>query len=89
MKTIYIGNLPLSASEDNLRELFTPYGDVSTVTLIKDLETDQPRGFGFVEMPEEAADKAVEALDGVEYDGRTLRINEARNRGAAPPRRSW
>jgi RNA recognition motif-containing protein len=89
MKTIYVGNLPFSATEEQVRELFGAHGDVEKVSLITDRETGRPRGFGFVEMAAEAADKAIAALDGYEMDGRTLRINEARDRGARPPRRSW
>lgn len=89
MKTIYLGNLPTSASEEDVRNLFGQHGDVAKVSLITDRETGQPRGFGFVEMESEAAAKAIEALDGCEFGGRTLRVNEARDRGARPPRRSW
>ena len=89
MKTIYLGNLPLMASEDDVRELFGQHGDVASVSLINDRETGRPRGFGFVEMEPEAAMKAIEALDGTDFGGRALRVNEARDRGARPPRRSW
>ncbi len=89
MKTIYLGNLPLMASEDDVRELFGQHGDVANVSLINDRETGRPRGFGFVEMEPEAAMKAIEALDGTDFGGRALRVNEARDRGARPPRRSW
>lgn len=89
MKTIYLGNLPITASEDDVRELFGQHGDVASVSLINDRETGRPRGFGFVEMEPEAAVKAIEALDGTDFGGRSLRVNEARDRGARPPRRSW
>lgn len=89
MKTIYLGNLPFSATEDQVAELFGQHGQVDKVSLVSDRETGQPRGFGFVEMPVEDADRAIDALDGFEYEGRTLRVNEARDRGARPPRRSW
>ncbi|MCB1183603.1 RNA-binding protein [bacterium] len=89
MKTIYLGNLPFDATEEAVKDLFAAHGRVVKVTLITDRETDQPRGFGFVEMPAEDADRAIAALDGHEMDGRTLRVNEARDRGARPPRRSW
>ena len=89
MKTIYLGNLPFSASEDDIRKLFGRHGEVAGVSLITDRETGSPRGFGFVEMEPEAAARAIEALDGAEFGGRTLRVNEARDRGARPPRRSW
>lgn len=89
MKTIYLGNLPFTATEDQVTELFGQHGEVKTVSLINDRETGRPRGFGFVEMPAEDAARAIDALDGFEYEGRTLRVNEARDRGARPPRRSW
>ena len=89
MKTIYLGNLPLSASEDDVKGLFGQHGEVARVSLVTDRETGRPRGFGFVEMEPEAAAKAIEALDGTDFEGHILRVNEARDRGARPPRRSW
>ena len=89
MKTIYLGNLPLSVSENEVLDLFSRHGEVGKVTLVTDRETGRSRGFGFVEMDPEAADKAIDALDGADFEGRTLRVNEARDRGARPPRRSW
>jgi len=81
MKTIYVGNLPYSASESEVRQLFEEHGTVHSVKLISDRETGRPRGFGFVEMDEEGADKAIAALDGYDLSGRNLRVNEARGRG--------
>ena len=89
MKTIYVGNRPFGASEEDVRRLFDKYGEVSKVSLINDRETGRPRGFGFVEMPPEDAAAAIDALDGAEFGGRSLRVNEARDRGARPPRREW
>lgn len=89
MKTIYLGNLPFDATEDDVRELFTAHGEVAGVTLVCDRETGRPRGFGFVKMSPDDADRAIDALDGTEFRGRSLRVNEARDRGASPPRRSW
>lgn len=80
MKSIYVGNLPFSATEDEVRELFSPFGTVATVKLITDRDTGRPRGFGFVEMEAAEADAAIEALNGKEMGGRTLRINEAQPR---------
>jgi RNA recognition motif-containing protein len=77
-KRIYVGNLPFSSSEDDVRALFASYGEVVSVTLPNDRETGRPRGFGFVEMENEDADKAIRALDGKEFSGRSLRVNEAR-----------
>ena len=89
MKTIYLGNLPLEVTEEEVAALFGRHGEVQKVSLVKDLTTGAPRGFGFVEMPLEAAERAIDALDGIQYEGQMLRVNEARDRGARPPRRSW
>jgi RNA recognition motif-containing protein len=89
MKTIYLGNLPFTVTEDEVRDLFGQHGEVASVILVTDRETGKPRGFGFVEMEPEAADRAIGALDGSDFGGRSLRVNEARDRGARPPRRSW
>lgn len=87
-KRIYVGNLPFSASDYEVRELFEEYGTVDTVNLITDRETGRPRGFGFVEMSE-GADEAIEALNNFAMGGRNLTVNEARPRENRPPRRSW
>ncbi len=84
MKSIYVGNLPFSATEDEIRSLFAPYGIVHGVKLVSDRETGRPRGFGFVEMDDAAAANAIAALNGKEVGGRSLRINEARERERAP-----
>lgn len=81
MKSIYVGNLPFSATEDEVQGLFATFGEVSRVHLVNDRETGRPRGFGFVEMSDDdSALKAIESLDQSELDGRTLRINEAQPR---------
>ncbi len=80
MKSIYVGNLPFTSTEDELRGLFEQYGEVLSVKLISDRETGRPRGFGFVEMEDSEASAAIEALNGQELGGRTLRINEAQER---------
>lgn len=80
MTRIYVGNLPFSATQDELRTLFEQHGTVENVDLIQDRETGRPRGFGFVEMAESDAQTAIQALDGHEMDGRNLRVNEARPR---------
>ncbi|WP_027369410.1 RNA recognition motif domain-containing protein [Desulfovermiculus halophilus] len=79
-KKMYVGNLPFSSTEDDLRDLFSQYGEVQSANIIYDRETGRSRGFGFVEMAEESADSAMEALNGNEFGGRTLRVNEARPR---------
>lgn len=85
-KRIYVGNLPFSATEDEIRERFAEFGEVESVNLINDRHTGQPRGFGFVEMDDEAADKAISALDSTDFGGRTLRVSVARERGGGGPR---
>ncbi len=92
MKSIYVGNLPFSATEDEVRDLFAAHGAVQSVRLMTDRETGRPRGFGFVQMSAGEADAAIRALDGKEFGGRSLRINEAQERPARPPRsndRRW
>lgn len=87
MKNIYVGNLAFSAREDELRSLFETYGQVDRVQLITDRDTGQPRGFGFVEMPDDAqAEAAINGLNGTAAFGRTLSVNEARPRGDRPSR---
>lgn len=80
MTSIYVGNLPFSATEDEIRRLFEPFGAVQSVKLITDKETGKPRGFGFVEMPQDAATAAIAELNGKEVGGRSLRINQAQER---------
>ena len=77
---IYVGNLPFSATEGEVAELFGQYGEVVSCSLPKDRETGRPRGFGFVEMEDEDAKKAISALDGKDMGGRALRVNEAQPR---------
>lgn len=80
-KRMYVGNLPFSATTDEVRDLFEQYGSVQSVKLVADRETGRPRGFGFVEMEDADADAAIAALDGVSFGGRNLKVNEARPRG--------
>jgi RNA recognition motif-containing protein len=77
---IYVGNLPFSTSAYDLEELFGEYGSVDSASVINDRETGRSRGFGFVEMDDEAGRKAIEELDGKDYGGRNLKVNEARPR---------
>ena len=74
---LYVGNLPFSASENDVRDLFAQYGEVHSVKLVSDRDTGRPRGFGFVEM--DNADEAQQALDNYALDGRNLKVNEARD----------
>lgn len=77
-KSIYVGNLPWSTTEDELENLFSEFGEVLSVKLISDRETGRSKGFGFIEMGDDVAKTAIEALDNQEFGGRTLRVNEAR-----------
>ena len=80
---IYVGNLPFQATEADLRSLFADYGSITSAAVITDRETGQSRGFGFVELADDtAAGEAIGKLDGHEWDGRRLTVNEARPRRA-------
>jgi len=82
-KKIYVGNLPFSTTEDELRRLFEQHGSVDSVAVITDRETGRPRGFAFVEMSDASgADAAIQVLNGRELGGRALRVNEATQRPA-------
>jgi RNA recognition motif-containing protein len=100
MKKIYVGNLPWSTTEADLESMFSKYGAVGSAAVITDRETGRSRGFGFVELDDAAAQKAISELDGKPMGGRNLRVNEARererggdrggDRGGRPPRRgNW
>ncbi len=89
MMNIYVGNLPWSVKDDELRQLFTEFGDVSSANVIMDKFSGRSRGFGFVEMPDSsAAENAIKALNEKEVGGRNLRVNEAKPREERPQRRS-
>ncbi len=79
-KTVFVGNLAFKASPDELTELFSKYGAVESVRIMKDRATRRPRGFAFVEMEARGADKAIKALNGSEFLGRNLRVNEGAER---------
>ena len=82
---MYVGNLPFSASEDELRDAFGQFGPVSEVSLVMDRETGRPRGFAFVTMgSKEAMEAAIRGLDGKDFGGRNLTVNEARPREERP-----
>ena len=82
---IYVGNLPYSTTEDDLRQAFAEFGDVSRVNVITDRYTGQSKGFGFVEMANQSeAETAVAELNGTEFMGRNIRVNEARPRENRP-----
>jgi cold-inducible RNA-binding protein len=83
MKNIYVGNLDFKVTEDELRQAFSAYGQVENVTILKDRDTGQPRGFGFVEMAnDEEADKAISGMNGAQIGSRALNVNEARPKAA-------
>jgi len=84
---IYVGNLSYRMSDGELREVFSEFGEVSSARIINDRETGRSKGFGFVEMPDDnAANSAIEALNGKEVSGRNIRVNEARPREPRQPR---
>lgn len=83
-KSLYVGNLPWSATEAEVRNLFSEHGEVISVKLVSDRETGRARGFGFVEMESSAAQTAVQALDNFSFNGRNLKVNEARPKEERP-----
>ncbi len=87
---LYVGNLPFSATEDSLKELFSESGTVTSATVIMDRDTNRSKGFGFVEMStDEEATKAIELLNGKDVDGRALKVNIAKPRENSPRRNNW
>ncbi|MEW7999312.1 MAG: RNA-binding protein [Candidatus Thiodiazotropha endolucinida] len=84
MTKLYVGNLPWTATEEDVRELFSGIGEVQSANLILDRETRRSRGFAFVEMSQGDAEKAISQLNGKDFQGRDLRINEAMDK----PKRS-
>ena len=80
MTKLYVGNLPFTANEDTVRTLFAEFGAVQTCSLINDRDTGAPRGFGFVEMSSDDATKAMQSLNGKDFSGRPLKVNEAQDR---------
>ncbi len=85
MLNIYVGNLPFSTSQEDLEQLFSQFGQIAKASIISDRETGRSRGFGFVEMPNaEEGQKAIEALNGSDFGGRALVVNEAKPREPRP-----
>jgi len=80
MKSIYIGNMPYNFDEEDVKEHFEQYGEVKNVKLIFDRETQRPKGYGFVEMDDDEASQAIESLNGTQWGGRTIKVNEANPR---------
>lgn len=79
-KKLYVGNLSYEATESQVRDLFSEYGEIESIAMINDRDSGRFRGFCFVEMPDAAADAAVKGLDGTDVDGRSLKVNEAKPR---------
>jgi RNA recognition motif-containing protein len=77
MTKLFVGNLPFSATEDEVREKFAELGEVHSVNLVNDRHTGQPRGFGFVEMDDEGAQRAIQTLNNTDFGGRALRVDQA------------
>ncbi len=89
MLNIYVGNLPYSVADEDLRTTFSEFGEVSSAHVISDRDTGRSKGFGFVEMANsDEGQRAIEALDGGEMQGRNIRVNEAKPREDRPRRRS-
>ncbi len=87
---IYVGNLSFNSTDDGLKELFGQYGQVTSADIITDRETGRSRGFGFIEMADENEGRAaIEALNGKDFDGRDLNVNEARPREPRSNRPRW
>lgn len=85
---IYVGNLPYTVTDDEIREAFSEFGEVSSVNIIMDKFSGQSKGFGFVEMPNNSeADEAIKALNGSSFKGRNIKVNQAKPRGERPQRR--
>jgi RNA recognition motif-containing protein len=80
MTKLYVGNLPFSATEDTVRTAFAAHGTVDSIAIVMDRATGQPRGFGFVEMSRDDASRAMQALNGTDFGGRPLKVNEAQER---------
>lgn len=88
MKTIYVGNLAYATEDGGLESAFSVFGQVNSASVIRDRETGRSRGFGFVEMENDAdAERAISEMDGKDLDGRMLNVREARPRPERPPRR--
>lgn len=86
-KRLYVGNIPFETTRDEIRAAFEQYGTVYEVSLVTDRDTGRSRGFGFVEMDENGAKAAIEALDSKDFQGRTLKVNEAREKNGSRERR--
>ena len=87
---IYVGNLSYEITDDEVKDLFSPHGEISSVSIIKDKQSGQSKGFGFVEMPNQAeAEEAIKALNESEVKGRNIKVNQARPKEERPKRRAY
>ena len=89
MKKIYVGNLPWSIDDSGLQQYFSTFGNVHSARVITDRDTGRSRGFGFVELDDDAAERAIKEADGKDMDGRPLRVNEAQERERRPRNDRW
>ncbi|NLO19734.1 MAG: RNA-binding protein [Ignavibacteria bacterium] len=86
MVTLYVGNLNYKTTEDSIHQLFSKFGEVQSVKFIKDKQTGRFRGFGFVEMESDEAEAAIQELNGSEFDGRSIKVHEAKEKTERQPR---
>ncbi len=87
---IYVGNLSYEITDDEVKDIFSPHGEISSVSIIKDKYSGQSKGFGFVEMPNQAeAEEAIKALNESDLKGRNIKVNQARPREERPKRRTY
>ncbi|HHW43905.1 RNA-binding protein [Desulfofundulus thermobenzoicus] len=84
VRTLYVGNLPWATKAEDLQEAFSRYGEIISARVITDRETGRSRGFGFVEVADDDADAIIAAMNGTEFNGRTITVNEARARDERP-----
>ncbi len=87
---IYVGNLSYEITDDEVRDIFSPHGEISSVSIIKDKYSGQSKGFGFVEMPNQAeAEEAIKALNESDLKGRNIKVNQAKPKEERPKRRAY
>lgn len=82
-KTIYVANLPIASSEEDVASLFSQYGEILSIKLIADATTGENLGYGFIEMDDPVADQAIRELNGKDFQGQTLQVNQARGRSTS------
>ena len=87
MNKLYVGNLPWTCTEEELKNFFSSFGSVQSATIVTDRETGRSRGFGFVEIESDNVDEVIQSTDGQEFNGRNLRVDRAQERSQGGPRR--